>query len=193
MATAEFHFDYLSPYSYLAMTQIGDIELTLHPFDVLDVMKRVGNTPTTITCKAKGRYAQADLGRWARRYQVPVGRHPAMGEIDGLRLLRATLAIAQGPDRRKAAVALFGAMWGSHVALGTPADIVGLLDGAGVAGAAELAVRMDEPDLVAELDAANAAAAERGVFGSPAFIVGDEMFFGNDRLDFMREALEMAK
>ena len=193
MTTVAFHFDYRSPYSYLAMTQIAGLDLTLHPFDVLDVMKRVGNTPTTITCKAKGRYAQADLGRWARRYQVPVGRHPAMGEIDGLRLLRATLAIAQGPDRRKAAVALFGAMWGSHVPLGTPADVAALLGGAGVAGAAELAERMDQPDLVAELDAANAAAAERGVFGSPTFFVGDEMFFGNDRLDFLREALETAQ
>ena len=84
-------------------------------------------------------------------------------------------------------------MWGNHVPLGTPADVAALLGGAGVAGAAELAERMDQPDLVAELDAANAAAAERGVFGSPTFFVGDEMFFGNDRLDFLREALETAQ
>ena len=77
------------------MTQIDDIALTFHPFDVLDVMKRVNNTPTTIICKVKGRYAQADLGRWARRYQAPVGRHPDMGEIDGLRLLREALAVAK--------------------------------------------------------------------------------------------------
>jgi 2-hydroxychromene-2-carboxylate isomerase len=42
----------------------------------------------------------------------------------------------------------------------------------------------------AALEAANAAAAERGVFGSPSFFVGDDMFFGNDRLDFLREALK---
>lgn len=60
MAAVAFHFDYRSPYSYLAMTQIRDLDLTLHRFDVIGVMKRVGNTPTTITCKVKGRYANAD-------------------------------------------------------------------------------------------------------------------------------------
>jgi 2-hydroxychromene-2-carboxylate isomerase len=184
-----FHFDYRSPYSYLAMTQTGDIDLTLHPFDVIDVMKRVGNTPTTITCKVKGQYATIDLGRWASRYGVPMNRNPQMREIDGRRLLRATLAIPDGPERRKAVVALFKAMWGEPAPLGSPAEIAAVLASAGVAGAAALAERMDDEALEAQLDTANATAAERGVFGSPTFFVGDEMFFGNDRLTFMRDAM----
>ena len=192
MATAEFHFDYRSPYSYLAMTQIGDIALTLHPFDVLDVMKRVGNTPTTITCKVKGVYARADMARWAQRYRVPVSRNPQMSEINGQRLLRATLAITEGPERRKAAVALFEAMWGNPAALTSPDDVVACLEAAGVALPGDFAGRIDQDDLEAQLDLANAAAAERGVFGSPTFFVGEQMFFGNDRLDFLREALETA-
>ena len=192
MAAVAFHFDYRSPYSYLAMTQISDIDLTLHPFDVIDVMKRVGNTPTTITCKVKGDYATVDLGRWSRRYGVPLSRNPQMREIDGRRLLRATLAIPDGPERRKAVEALFKAMWAEPAALGSPADIAALLASAGVAGSASLADRMDSDELEAALDAANAAAAERGVFGSPSFFVGDEMFFGNDRLEFLRDALKVA-
>ena len=192
MAAVAFHFDYRSPYSYLAMTQIRDLELSLHPFDVIDVMKRVGNTPTTITCKVKGQYANADLGRWAGRYGVPLSRNLQMREIEGRRLLRATLAIPDGPERRKAAEALFKAMWGEPAPLGTPAEIAALLSLAGVAGSAGLADRMDGDDLEAMLDAANAAAAEEGVFGSPSFFAGDAMFFGNDRLDFLREALAVA-
>lgn len=189
MAAVAFHFDYRSPYSYLAMTQIGDIDLTLLPFDVIDVMKRVGNTPTTITCKAKGEYASIDLGRWARRYGVPLSRNPQMREIDGRRLLRATLAIPEGPERRKAVEALFKAMWVQPAPLGSPTEIAALLASADVAESTALAEQMDSDELEAMLDAANAAAAERGVFGSPTFFVGDEMFFGNDRLEFMREAL----
>ena len=192
MAAVAFHFDYRSPYSYLAMTQTRDIDLTLHPFDVIDVMKRVGNTPTTITCKVKGEYASIDLGRWARRYGLPLSRHPQMREFDGRRMLRATLAIPDGPERRKAADALFKAMWAEPVPLGSPAEIAALLTSAGVAGSSALAERMDSEELEAALDAANAAAAERGVFGSPTFFVGDEMFFGNDRLEFLREALAVA-
>ena len=192
MAAVEFHFDYRSPYSYLAMTQTGDIDLTLHPFDVIDVMKRVGNTPTTITCKVKGAYASVDLGRWARRYGVPMSHNPKMREIDGRRLLRATLAIPDGPERRKAATALFSAMWGEPAPLGSPAEIAALLTSAGVAGAAALTDLMDGAALEALLDAANVAAADRGVFGSPTFFVGTEMFFGNDRLEFMRDAMGAA-
>lgn len=189
MTAVAFHFDYRSPYSYLAMTQIGDIELSLHPFDVIDVMNRVGNTPTTITCKVKGEYAGKDLARWTRRYGVPFSRNPAMRDINGQRLLRATLAIPDGPERRKAVEALFKAMWAEPAPLGRPAEIAALLESAGVAGAAALAERMDGDELETALDAANAVAAERGVFGSPSFFAGNEMFFGNDRLEFLREAL----
>ena len=192
MAAVAFHFDYRSPYSYLALTQISDIEPTLHPFDVIDVMKRVGNTPTTITCTVKGAYAGQDLGRWTRRYGVPFTRNPQMREIDGRRLLRATLAIPDGPERRKAVEALFKAMWAEPAPLGSPAEIAALLLAAGVAGSTALAERMDSGEMEAKLDAANAAAAERGVFGSPSFFVGDELFFGNDRLEFLRDALKVA-
>jgi 2-hydroxychromene-2-carboxylate isomerase len=192
VAAVAFHFDYRSPYSYLAMTQIGDLELTLHPFDVIDVMNRVGNTPTTITCKVKGAYASADLGRWARRYQVPFNRNPQMREIDGRRLLRATLAIPEGSDRRKAVEALFRAMWAEPAPLGSPAEIATLLASSGMTVDDTLAEQMDSAELEAMLDAANAAAAARGVFGSPSFFVGDELFFGNDRLELLREALAVA-
>ncbi|MEQ1689269.1 MAG: DsbA family protein, partial [Sphingopyxis sp.] len=70
-----------------------------------------------------------------------------------------------------------------------PAEIAALMTAAGVAECSGLAERMDSEEMAAMLDAANAATAERGVFGSPTFFVGDEMFFGNDRLEFMREAL----
>jgi 2-hydroxychromene-2-carboxylate isomerase len=189
VAVVEFHFDYRSPYSYLAMTQIGDLDLTLHPFDVIDVMNRVGNTPTTITCKAKGAYAMVDLGRWAHHYQVPISRNPKMQEIDGRRLLRATLAIPDSSERRKAAEALFKAMWADHAPLGTVDEIAALLASVGVSGISALTEQMDGDELEAMLDTANAAAAERGVFGSPSFFAGNEMFFGNDRLAFLREAL----
>lgn len=189
MAAVAFHFDYRSPYSYLAITQLGDLDLDLLPFDVIDVMKRVGNTPTTITCKAKGAYASVDLARWAQLYQVPMNRNPQMRELDGRRLLRATLAITERGQRRKAVEAVFNAMWAKPAPLGTAAEIGALLASAGVDGTARLAAEMDSAELEAALDAANASAAERGVFGSPTFFVGNEMFFGNDRLDFLRKAL----
>lgn len=56
----EFFYDFRSPYSYLAFTQLQqmDVMIALKPMQILKVMNRVGNVPTTITCAAKGRYAR---------------------------------------------------------------------------------------------------------------------------------------
>ena len=192
MAKVAFHFDYRSPYSYLALTQLDDVELALHPFDIVDVMQRVGNTPTTVTCKAKGAYANRDIQRWAARYGVPFARNPDMRSIDARRLARVTLVIPDGSERRKAVQAIYTAMWGVPAPLSTPGEIAAVLSAAGVAGAEALPATMDDPALDQQLDAASIAAAERGVFGSPTFILDGEMFFGNDRLDFLRDALAVA-
>jgi 2-hydroxychromene-2-carboxylate isomerase len=191
MSTVHFYFDYRSPYSYLAQSQLGDLALEIRPFDVLDVMKRVNNTPTTITCAAKNRYAGTDLGRWAARYGIPFAPNPQMRTLDGRRLLRATLAVKQGVERQRAAAALFDAMWGVPAPLGTVDEVAAVLTKAGV-NAAAIKAAFDAADTETAMDKACAEAAERGVFGSPTFFVGTEMFFGNDRLDFLREALARA-
>lgn len=191
MPTVHFYFDYRSPYSYLAQSQLGDLALEIRPFDVLDVMKRVNNTPTTITCAVKNRYAGADLGRWAARYKIPFAPNPQMRTLDGRRLLRATLAVKEGAERRKAAVALFDAMWGVPAPLGTVDEVAAVLAKAGV-NVAAIKGAFDAAETETALENACAEAAERGVFGSPTFFVGTEMFFGNDRLDFLREALARA-
>jgi 2-hydroxychromene-2-carboxylate isomerase len=188
MTAVQFYFDYRSPYSYLAQSQLGDLELDLRPFDVLDVMKRVNNVPTTITCAVKGRYAGTDLGRWTARYKIPFARNPQMRDIDGRRLLRATLFTRAGDERRKAVAALFVAMWGVPAPLGTVEEVAAVLAKAGV-NADAIKSRFDAAESDAALDKACEEAAERGVFGSPTFFAGNEMFFGNDRLDFLREAL----
>ncbi|HEX2592114.1 MAG TPA: DsbA family protein [Rhizomicrobium sp.] len=187
----QFYLDYRSPYSYLAQSQLDDVALEIFPFDVLDVMKRVDNTPTTITCAVKNRYASADLGRWVARYKIPLAPNPKMREIDARRLLRATLAVTDAGERRKATRALFNAMWGIPAALGTVDEVADVLTQGGV-NAAAIKDQFDAPELDTALEEANAAAAERGVFGSPTFFVGKEMFFGNDRLDFLRAELKGA-
>jgi len=186
----EFFFDFRSPYSYLANTRLPglDVEVTYRPFEILGLMKEVGNVPTSVICKPKSRYLGADLRRWVGMYGVPFERHPDLGTIDARRLLRAVL-VADGLGKAPAAVsAIFRAVWGVPAPLATPADVAAVLEAAGVS-APNLASRIDDPALDEALDKATAEAVSRGVFGAPAMFVGDEMFFGNDRFDFVREAL----
>ena len=91
----ELFYDFRSPYSYLAFTQLRDmdVEIVLRPMQILKVMEKVGNVPTTITCAAKGRYARNDLARWARRYGITL--NPSnMRDNDGDACSRAVLAAA---------------------------------------------------------------------------------------------------
>jgi 2-hydroxychromene-2-carboxylate isomerase len=191
MAVLEFYFDYRSPYAYLAQSHLHrlDVEVAYRPFEVLGLMDRVGNVPTSITCKAKSRYVGADLQRWTATYQVPLQRHPQMAQIDPRRLLRASLAAEELGAAPSAVGAIFRAFWGSGAPLTTASDVAAVLNAAGVGGP-DLVSRIDDPALDRALDAATEGAIERGVFGAPTMYVGEEMFFGNDRLDFVRASLD---
>ncbi len=193
MAALDFYFDYRSPYAYLAQTQVRTLgaDIAWRPFEILQLMDKVGNVPTSITCKPKGQYLGKDLMRWVGLYKVPFQRHPQSGSIDARRLLRATLAAAELGQADAAVGAIFGAHWGSGAPLATADDVVAVLNAAGVRGP-DLARRIDDPELDAALDAATDEAAARGVFGAPTLYVGDEMFFGNDRFDFVRASLKAA-
>lgn len=193
MSTIDLYFDFRSPYSYLAHSQLGSLGATVnyHPVDIVAVMKQVGNTPTTITCPAKGKYAGADLQRWAKRYSIPLSPRKDMRSIDGRRLLRAVLAAEECGLAGETVAAIFPAFWGNGSPLGTTEDLARILEGAGIADA-RIVSRVDDGGLDNRLTEKSQQAGERGVFGAPTFIVNGEMFFGNDRLEFIRERLEVA-
>ena len=185
----EFFYDFRSPYSYLAFTQLRemDAEVVLRPMRILEVMEVVGNVPKTITCAAKGRYARVDLARWAQRYRIPF--NPSnMRDNDGDACSRAVLAAGAAAEADAITLALYRACWSEAKPLATKADILAAIAAAGV-DPAPIAARIDAPDVIAQLAANTKEAAERGVFGSPTMFVGDAMFFGKDRLDFLREHL----
>jgi 2-hydroxychromene-2-carboxylate isomerase len=193
----EFYFDFPSPYSYLATTQFAALtaktgaEIVYRPFRILPLMKMVGNTPTTIECKNKGKYAGADIGRWAARYKVPFQRNPNMRGIDYAALGRGALVAIEQGRGAEYVTTLYRAIWAGDLNIAERPVLAGLLDSAGFDGEA-LLKKAEAPQYATQLDKATEAAAERGVFGSPTFFVGDQMFFGNDRLDFLTEAAKAA-
>jgi 2-hydroxychromene-2-carboxylate isomerase len=193
----EFYFDFASPYSYLAATQLPALvagtgaEIVYRPFRLLELMKIVGNRPTTIECKNKGNYAGADIARWATRYKVPFQRNPNRRNFDYAALGRGALvAIDEGRGANYVDV-VFRAIWAGEQDLTDTTVFAGLLDQAGFDGAGLLRAAVGA-EYIARLDRQTSDAAERGVFGSPSVFVRDQMFFGNDRLDFVTEAARAA-
>ena len=194
MADVDFFFDFISPYTYLARTQLDGIaartgaRFKMWPMHLLNLMKIVGNTPTTVVCSNKRKYAGQDIGRWCARYQVPFKGNPHLRGDHSL-TLRGALVAQEMNLEEKYNRAVFSAFWTHAVNVTDGGELVRYLEAAGLAGSAILK-KAEEPEYDKRLEANTQLAAERGVFGSPTFIVGDDLFFGNDRLDFLEERLK---
>ena len=192
--SVEFYFDFGSPTSYLAYTQLPGIcaesgaELVYRPVLLGGVFQATGNA-SPIAVPAKGRYTLIDMTRFARRYGVPMKMNPHF-PINTLTLMRAATGIQlRQPERFEALLAcVFKGMWVDALNLGDPAVLGPLLAEAGFDPQALLALTAEQ-EVKDALKANTEAAIKRGMFGAPTFFVGNEMFFGQDRLDFVREAL----
>lgn len=194
--TLEFFFDYGSPFSYLADTQLAGVArragatVSHRPMLLGAVLKATGNS-SPMTVPAKAAYMGRELERWAKRYGVPFAPNPFSFRSNTLRLMRgATASLRLGvfePFHR----AVFEAVWGDPRDLGEEAVLRGVLSGAGV-DPDRLLRTIDEEDTKSALRRTTDEAVERGVFGAPTFFVGTEMFWGNDRLDWVEESLRRA-
>ena len=196
--TIDLYFDFPSPYAYLAHTQLPRIAaehgaaIVYHPFRILELMKIVGNRPTTIECKNKSKYAGADLQRWVKRYKVDFSRNPHSKSFDFAELDRGALVAIKDGRGAEYVTAVFAAIWGKPEDLSQRSVLIDVLRRAGF-DAQRLLERASADPVIAQLEAETKAAAERGVFGAPTMFVGDQMYFGNDRFDFVIEALRSAE
>lgn len=192
--TVEFFFDVGSPTTYLAWTQLPAIaretgaQISWRPMLLGGVFKATGNA-SPVTVPAKGRWMGADIARFARRYGVPFAFNPHF-PINTLTLMRGAAGLQLRQPQRLAAYlgAVFRAMWVDAVNLDQAAEVARVLDAAGFDKEGFIAL-VGDPEVKAALMATTEEAVARGAFGAPSFFVGGELFFGQDRLDCVREAL----
>jgi 2-hydroxychromene-2-carboxylate isomerase len=192
--TVEFFFDFGSPTSYLAWTQLPKLatecgaQLVWRPMLLGGVFKATGNA-SPVMVPAKGRWMFQDMAHWAQRYGVKLAMNPHF-PINTLTLMRVAvgLQLRRPADFERYVDTVFRAMWEAPRNLGDAAVLSALLQDAGFDAEALLALAGDA-EVKAALAANTDEAVARGVFGAPTMFVGDRMFFGQDRLDFVRQAL----
>lgn len=192
----DFYFDLSSPYSYLAATQLEPLAARNHaqvlwkPLALGAIFKATGNVMPA-ACPPKATYMLQDLSRWAAHYGVPF-RFASRFPINALRAMRLIVAagLASGAETGHPglSLALFQAAWAEDRDLTNDAELRAICEAQGLA-AEPLIAACDTPAVKDRLRAFGDEALARGVFGAPAIFVGDELFWGNDRLDFVEAAL----
>ena len=194
MRTLEFFFDYGSPYSYLANTRLPelvkrtDCTLIYRPMLLGGVFKATGNrSPFEDPVQQRRTYGAIELKRWVDRLGVPFQRNKHF-PINTLNLMRTAHAAQEAGVFETFHEAVFSAFWERSLDMGDPEVLADVLRNAELDAPALLESSQD-PEIKGRLKDLTEQAVERGVFGAPTFFVGTEMYFGNDRLEFVEEAL----
>jgi 2-hydroxychromene-2-carboxylate isomerase len=192
--TLEFYYDFGSPTAYLAHKRLGQLaaqytlDVIYRPMLLGGVFKATGNN-SPVAIPAKGQYMMAhDLPRFARRYGVAMNPNPFF-PINTLNLMRMVIAAERMDCASTFIETVYDAVWVQGKNMGDTAVVAALLTEHRLDAQALLALSQDA-DVKAELIACTEAAVARGIFGAPTFFMDGEMYFGQDRLDFVEEALQ---
>lgn len=192
--TVEFLFDVGSPYSYLAYHALPRIAeargatIVWTPILVGALFQATG-ARSPVEIPAKARYTLTDLQRWARHFGVKFAMNPAF-PINTLPLMRGATAMQMRGEAefQRYLAAVFDAMFGTPRNMGDPAVVAEVLSAAGF-DVAEFQSLIQSQPVKDKLRADTERAVARGAFGAPTFFVGDQMYWGQDRLGFVEAAL----
>ena len=191
----DFYFDFSSPYGYLASERIDGIAakhgrgVTWRPMLLGAVFQKIGGSPL-VNQPMKGPYSQHDMLRSARLHGITFNV-PDNFPVNSIAACRAYYWLADGDPAtaRDFVQALYRGYFVENRDLSQPETVVAAAKALGVDGDALVAAVQDQA-IKDRLRAENDAALERGVFGSPTVFVGDEMFWGHDRLEMIDRWLE---
>jgi len=204
MRSVDFYFDFSSTNSYFAAFMLpeicarNDARLNWMPTHFAALFRGTGFDVMAMTAR-KARYLWRDHARYADFTGLPFKR-PRRFPIKTAAALRAVIAAGHATDsdeesreRAHAAIsqAIMRAYWERDEDISSPAVIAATAASAGFDGDALIAAS-DSNSIREELTAITDRAIARGVFGAPTFFVGDEMFWGKDRLDFVEHWLKRA-
>lgn len=190
--TIDFYFDFMSPFAYLAHSRLPLIaqkygcDLRYHPIDLPAAKLAAGNTgPPNVSIPVKLGYLKKDLDRWAERYGMPISFPPSLeSELANKGVFFAQSKGNCGDYVRHA----WSYFWGEGKDMSNEKLLRQIADELGWDADAFLAfVHSEEAEKAYRQS--NEQAQSRGVFGVPTMMIGDEMWWGNDRLDFLEEYL----
>lgn len=191
----DFYFDFMSPYGYLANCKLPGLaaaygyRIAYHPIDIPSAKMAAGNYgPSNREVPAKIRVLQADLRRWAKRYDVPFTFVP----LSNAEVRPWNIGTFYATEKQAAEAYVneaYRRIWGLGAQVGDPAQLRQI---------AEL-LQWNPDEFLSYISSVQAQtefrrqcvlAHAKGIFGAPMMVVDDEVWWGNDRLDFLEEHIK---
>src|SRR5262245_529710 len=200
MVQVEFHFDFGSPNAYLSHLVLPDIaRRTGVRFDYVPILlggvfKLTNNrspAESMAGIRNKPEYERLEMERFVRRHHITNFRFNPYFPVNTLVLMRGAIASQEFRVFERYVEEVFGHMWAEPKKLVDAAVLRGALEESGL-DAGRLLELAQTPPVKERLLANTQRSVERGVFGSPTFFVGDDIFFGKDRLRDVEEAIRAA-
>ena len=199
MKRVEFYYDLVSPYSYLARGALIRVceergaEVAFKPMLLGAVHNAVG-LQAPVQIEPKARYQTRDIRRWAEHYDLPLD-FPNPFPFRTLKTMRAATFMKDRGELATFTREAFALYWEEG---GAPKGVEEADEDGPISEVArrigadpdEVLAGASSPEAKEGLKNSTSEALERGVFGAPAFFVGDELFWGNDRLGFVEAALK---
>ena len=201
MAKVEFHFDFGSPNAYLSHLVIPEIEKrTGVKFEYVPVLlggvfKATNNrspAQSLVGIKNKPEYERIEMNRFIKRHGITRFKSNPFFPVNTLMMMRGAIAARPLGVFERYVDEMFRNMWGDPKKMDDPAIYRAALDEAGLP-TAKIVELIETQPVKDELIANTQRSVERGTFGSPTFYVGDEIFFGKDRLRDVEELIAASK
>jgi 2-hydroxychromene-2-carboxylate isomerase len=198
MTTIEYFYDLASPNCYLANKALPEViartgaTVRYVPMLLGGVMKATNNKPPFVVyaeVKPKLAHGQVDMARFIRKHSLTAFKMNPHFPLNTLLLQRGATAAQQGGTIDEYIQAAERLVWEQGLKMDDPEVFVQGLTEAGLDGAALLA-RTQDPAVKEQLKSNTEEAIARGCFGAPTFFVGEEMFFGKDRLGDLEDEVE---
>lgn len=194
--TIDYYHSLISPWSYLGGPRLGDIAaaagatVNVKPIDLARVFPVSGGLPLAKRADQRRAYRLAELARWRDHLGMPLNIEPrSFPAAEGLAARTVIAARQAGADAARLSNAILRAVWAEQRDIADRETLVAICAETGHDGAALTAAA--ETDAIAAIYAADTGEAiARGVFGAPTYIFAGELFWGQDRLDFLARALD---
>lgn len=199
MAKIEYYFSMVSPWAFIGhdtfmdIIKTHDVDLTYHPTQLLNVFDKTGGLPMPKRHPARLAYRMLELQRWREKRNMKFDLQPAHWPYDFSNADKIIIAIQNsGVDPAAFVKAGYLATWAEGRDMADEATLTDVLARNGYDADAILTVSKSD-EVSAEYDANTKAASENGYFGSPAYVLNGELFWGQDRLDLLNDALKVGR